>query len=186
MQQNFNEQTLSWTDYTQKEEISTLMSDTEMDSYVRWCRRLGTPPVTSSTLPSLSSSMRLQITALNYSLRRDRNGRQRQPNIHHDQSETYVSLQYPFSDTRLQDSLRSSAPNPTLCPVLASTVSEERHTRRGWMSNAINPKSIRHFTFSFYLSSQGDFNKAPSYKLSPSYTLLRPQFRGDLITWWFG
>lgn len=109
--------------------------------------------------PPPRSSRRLQILIhLPHSLLGDQKGRQRQPNIHHDQSETYVSLQYPFSDTRLQDFLCSSAPNPTLCPVLQSATSEEKHTRQGWMSNAINPKSIQHFTFSFYLSSQGDFN----------------------------
>lgn len=69
----------------------------------------------------------------------------------------------------LQDFFCSSAPHPTLCPVLHSSASEEKRTRHGWMSNAINPKSIHHFTFAFYLSSQRDFYKAVSYKLSPLY-----------------
>lgn len=92
----------------------------------------------------------------------DQKGRQRQLNIHHDQSETCVSLQHPFFDTQLLDYLLICYPPPTPHPVLCQFYRVQPFTGKGCVSHAINPKSTQLFTFFFEFSSQEDLCKISS------------------------
>lgn len=100
--------------------------------------------------------------------KKEKKRRQRQLNIYHDQSETYVSLQYPFSDAQ-----QPPRPPPHLHPISHCVPSYRAQPQKGSArgehrcQEQLTPKSLQHFTFSFHYSSQGDFIKVSSDKLSP-------------------